>query len=256
MDDKFPMTGDIDFPLYMVTDEESGDLLVTAEEVEGFFVDPEEESPEVVFLRAREVNKGKRRTDDAVLQIVNRQGECIGEYFIGRAVLGDTGAESPDGKISSVSYRFFGNRCDYPAAAKIWRRWASGVTVKRGEWLQWPVRQHSAWLHVVQTAWFTANRSAARYGVDDVIHLDGAHIATKSGFFCALGEAVNGPGGYYGSNLDALADCISSNSGEGPLVKIVWRDFRASQGSLDHVFLDSLMGVMREFNIDVEIPDK
>jgi RNAse (barnase) inhibitor barstar len=71
-----------------------------------------------------------------------------------------------------------------------------------------------------------------------------------------LGEAVNGPGKYYGSNLDALADYMSSNFGEGPLVKIVWQDFRASLGSLDHVFLDSLMGVMREFNVDVEIPDE
>lgn len=48
------MTGELsmvieaDFPLYVVADEEFGDVLVAAEEVEGFFVDPEEEVPEVV----------------------------------------------------------------------------------------------------------------------------------------------------------------------------------------------------------------
>ncbi|MCE7548741.1 hypothetical protein LZG43_01875 [Streptomyces thermodiastaticus] len=36
-----------------------------------------------------------------------------------------------------------------------------------------------------------------------------------------MGEAVNGPGGYFGSHLDALVDCISSSFGEGPPVKIV-----------------------------------
>lgn len=95
------------------------------------------------------------------------------------------------------------------------------VALEKGEWLQWPASHHSAWLHVVQNAWFASNHRVARYGVNDVAHLDGAQISTKSGFFCALGEAVDGPGGYFGSNLDALADCISSSFGEGPPVKIV-----------------------------------
>ncbi|MFE1199739.1 barstar family protein [Streptomyces olivaceoviridis] len=253
MTGELPMMIDADFPMYVVADEESGDVLVAAEEVNGFFVDPEEESPEVVFLRAHRVDIGRRRTEDAVLEILNRHREKVGEYFIGRVVLGDTGAESAGGKISSVSYRFFGTRCEYPGAAKIWRRWASGVAVEKGEWLQWPVSHHGAWLHVVQNAWFTSNHRAARYGVDEVAHLDGVQIFTKSGFFCALGEAVNGPGGYFGSNLDALADCISSSLGEKPLMKIVWRNFQASKESLDRAFLDSIMEVMREFHVDVAI---
>lgn len=242
-----------DFPMYVLTDEESGDVLVTAEEVEGFFVDSREESTDVVFSRADRVNKGRRIIEEAVLGIVNRRREKIGEYFIGRVVLGDADVESLEGENSRVSYRFFGNHCEYPCAARIWRRWASGAAVEKGEWLQWPVSQHGAWLHVVQNAWFTSNHRAARYGVDEVAYLDGANIFTRSGFFCALGEAVNGPGGYFGSNLDALADCISSSLSERPLVKIVWRDFGTSQESLDRVFLDSVMEVMREFHVDVHI---
>lgn len=253
MSREFSMMIDADFPMYVVTDEESRATLVAAEEVEGFFVDPEEESPEVVFLRPHRVDMGKRRAEGAVLEVVNRRREKIGEYFIGRAVIGDMGVELPGGKISSVSYRFFGNRCEYPAAEKIWRRWASGEALGEGEWLQWPVRHHDAWLHVVQNAWFASNRRAARYGLDEVAYLDGGHISTKSGFFCALGEAVNGPGGYFGSSLDALAECVSSRLGEGPLAKIVWRNFRASQEALDHVFLDSAMAVMREFHVDVSV---
>ena len=241
----------MNFPLYVVSDEGSGDVLVAAEGVEGFFVDSEEESPEVVFLGAHEVDKGGRRAEDAVLAIVNRRREKIGEYFIGRVVLGDMDVELADGNISRVAYRFFGNRCEYPEAEKIWRRWASGIALEKGEWLQRPVSYQEAWLHVVQNSWFTANRSAARYGVGDVVYLDGAHISATAGFFCALGEAVNGPGGYFGSNLDALADCLSSSFGEGPPVKIVWRNFQTSQECLGSAFTDSVTGVMREFRIEV-----
>ncbi|MEV0119501.1 barstar family protein [Streptomyces sp. NPDC050844] len=241
----------VDFPLYVVSAEESGDVLVAAEGVEGFFVTPEEEPSEVAFLRAHEVKKGRRRVEDAVLEVMNRRREKVGEYFIGRVALGDTGVEVLGGGISRVACQFFGNRCEYPEAEKIWRRWASGIPLEMGEWLRWPESHQAAWLHVAQNSWFTSNRRAARYGVDDVVHLDGVHISTKSGFFCSLGEAVNGPGGYYGSNLDALADCISSNCGEGPPLKIVWRHFQASRESLDSSFLDSVMEVMREFRVDI-----
>jgi RNAse (barnase) inhibitor barstar len=248
---EMPMMFEADFPLYVLVDEESGEVLISAEGVLGFFIDPEEQSPEVIFLRGREVNKRRPKAEDAVLEIMNCRREKIGEYFIGRVVRGDAGVKMVEGKVSNVSYRFFGNRCEYPEAEKIWRRWASGVALEKGEWLQWPVCYQNAWLHVVQNSWFASNRRAARYGIDDVAYLDGAQISTKSGFYCALGEAVNGTGGYFGSNLDALADCISSSYGEGPLVKIIWRNFQASQSSLDSVFLESVMSVMREFRVDV-----
>ncbi|MEU7913245.1 barstar family protein [Microbispora bryophytorum] len=38
--------------------------------------------------------------------------------------------------------------------------------------------------------------------------LDGSHITDKAGFHLAIGEAINGPGGYFGCNLDALDDCL------------------------------------------------
>ncbi len=239
------------FPLYVLADEELGEVLVAAEGVAGFFVDPQEESPEVSFLKVHEVNSSKRRVEDSVLRIMNRCGGKIGEYLVGRIVRGDVEAASVGGKISSVSYRFFGNRCEYPQAAEIWQRWASGAALEEGEWARWPVSYQSSWLHVVQNSWFASNRRAARYGDDDVVHLDGSQISTKTGFFCALGEAVNGPGGYFGSNLDALADCMSSSYGEGPPSKIIWRNFPASQKSLGRAFSESVMDIMREFRVDV-----
>jgi RNAse (barnase) inhibitor barstar len=245
------MMSESGFPIYAVVDEESGETLITAEEVAGFFVDPQGEQPEVSFTRVHEVNRSRRRAEEAALEITNHRGEKIGEYFVGRIVRCDIGAESADGKISSVSYQCFGNRCEYPMAAKIWRRWALGATLEKGEWRRWPTSCQSSWLHVVQNSWFASHRRAARYGDDDVVSLDGSEISTKASFFCALGEAVNGPGGYFGSNLDALADCMSSSYGERPLARIIWRNFQASQDLLSHAFLDSVMELMHEFRVDV-----
>jgi hypothetical protein len=188
---------EVGFPMYVLAAEDSGDVLITAEDLEGFFVAPEAESPGVVFVAAHEVNRGWRRAEDAVLGVVNHRREKIGEYYIGLAVIGGTGIESPEGKTSSVWFQFFGNYCEYFEAIPIWRRWASGPALGKDEWFRWPASSHDAWLHVVQNSWFSVGRSAARYGVNEVVDLDGALISTPPGFFCALGEAVNGPGGYY-----------------------------------------------------------
>jgi RNAse (barnase) inhibitor barstar len=43
--------------------------------------------------------------------------------------------------------------------------------------------------------------------------LDGAHVASRQEFFDAVGEAVGGPGTYFGSNFDAFSDCLSGGFG-------------------------------------------
>ena len=43
--------------------------------------------------------------------------------------------------------------------------------------------------------------------------LDGRKIKSPSDFYREIGAAVNGPGGYFGRNLDALADCLRGGYG-------------------------------------------
>ncbi|MFD0592855.1 barstar family protein [Catellatospora coxensis] len=51
-------------------------------------------------------------------------------------------------------------------------------------------------------------------------HLDGRFVTDVEGFYCAIGEAVNGPGGYFGWNLDALVDCLRGRWG--PKLHSAW----------------------------------
>jgi hypothetical protein len=47
-----------------------------------------------------------------------------------------------------------------------------------------------------------------------VFVLDGAAIEDLPAFLCALGEAINGPGGYFGGlNLVSLEDCLHGSFG-------------------------------------------
>jgi RNAse (barnase) inhibitor barstar len=83
--------------------------------------------------------------------------------------------------------------------------------------------------------------------------LDGASMVTKAGFYCALGEAANGPGGYFGSNLDALADCLrSSPVGKRP-ARLLWKDFSSSEEVLGKEFVSAITAVLGEFGVVVEV---
>jgi RNAse (barnase) inhibitor barstar len=55
-------------------------------------------------------------------------------------------------------------------------------------------------------------------------HLDGRFVTDVEGFYCAIGEAINGPGGYFGWNLDALDDCLFGGFGVHPPFRLAWHD--------------------------------
>ncbi|MFJ8859179.1 barstar family protein [Streptomyces sp. NPDC102451] len=66
--------------------------------------------------------------------------------------------------------------------------------------------------------------------------IDGSRITGLDSFWDAIGEAVNGPGGYFGRNLDAFADCLGGGFGtpeDGAFV-IEWHDHAGSARALGH----------------------
>lgn len=246
------MDAAVEGPAYVLVDEGTREVLVAGDDVSGFFVDLESGLPDVVFHGVRQSGDRPIRTDDAVLRILDRRGTKIGEYFVGRAVRRAPERPSAGGAAPlSVSFRSFGNRCEYVGAGKIWREWASDVEPALSGWLRWPVDYQEDWLHVVQNSWFARGYRAGRYGVGEVVFLDGAEMHTRAGFYCALGEAVNGPRGYFGANLDALGDCLAGSAAEGRLSRIVWRDLNESSVFLGRSFVDSVIRLMREFDVEV-----
>lgn len=50
-------------------------------------------------------------------------------------------------------------------------------------------------------------------GVPRIFRIDGRKIKSVKDFYREVGRSVNGPGGYFGRNLDALTDCLSGGFG-------------------------------------------
>lgn len=66
--------------------------------------------------------------------------------------------------------------------------------------------------------------------------LDGAKVTSLEGFWQLMGEAVNGHGGYFGTNLDAFADCLSGGFGtpDDDDFAVEWRDHEISRQHLGY----------------------
>ncbi len=64
-----------------------------------------------------------------------------------------------------------------------------------------------------------------------VYEIDGERIQDTDGFYTMVGEAVNGPGGYFGRGLDSLNDCLRGGFGtpEDGAVSFVWRNSQRSR---------------------------
>ncbi|MFD0343167.1 barstar family protein [Streptomyces sp. NPDC127117] len=66
--------------------------------------------------------------------------------------------------------------------------------------------------------------------------IEGSRVTGLEQFWKVIGEAVNGPDGYFGRNLDALADCLGGGMGTPDDDDFVfeWRDHASSARALGH----------------------
>ncbi|MET9963765.1 barstar family protein [Streptomyces sp. NPDC006326] len=229
-------------PLYVIVDQDSEECLASAEEIVNFFVDTDEPESGVVRLRGmHDTHSARRRSERAELRVCDFRGKTIGAYYLGRVEI--TGSHD--------ERSFTGYTYDYPQAGEVWKRWASTVALELGEWKRYPPSYHRSWLHVTQVAWFTAHQSVFRASREDSRSVDGAMMFNKYSFYCALGEALNGPGGYFGSNLDALADCLSSVRASAPIRQLRWNNFSASLDSLGRDYVAAVVSVLEKADVTI-----
>jgi RNAse (barnase) inhibitor barstar len=240
-------------PLYRLVEEESRAVLFNSLNVDGFFLDPDGGSSDLVrFLGvpSRYASRQKR-LHDAELQVLDIRGEVMGAYYIGEAaVLQERRSNVSDFLDLDVS--FFGYSCPFRHAGEIWRTWARGAPQKRGEWRKLLRGWHPSWLHVVQTAWFHSGRTASRYGSEGPFIIDGSGFQSIESLHCEMGEAINGPGGYFGSNLDALADCLRSSAGVRSF-ELIWDNCDLSEEALGEIEINSVVTLMREFKVSLTL---
>jgi hypothetical protein len=79
-------------------------------------------------------------------------------------------------------------------------------------------------------------RSPSDVSPSTVYELPGDRIASLDDFWVAIGEAINGPGGYFGKNLDAFIDCLRGGFGtpEAGTYAIRWLSSEQSRATLGY----------------------
>ena len=70
-----------------------------------------------------------------------------------------------------------------------------------------------------------------------IFQIDGRKIKSANDFYREIGSSVNGPGGYFGRNLDALADCLRGGFGtpENRPYEFEWQHSALSRRYLDEI---------------------
>lgn len=152
------------------------------------------------------------------LRVLDAAGDPMGAYFIGAASI--TGSRSHGTLIDLELSGMLASR-PHPLAGAIWNRWYTSKPSGTGEWARLPSGEREAWLEVVRSHHRWARRSERPQGT--VITLDGTQVREPVDFYCAIGEAVNGPGGYFGANLDGLRDCLRGGFGITAPFELVWQ---------------------------------
>jgi len=91
-----------------------------------------------------------------------------------------------------------------------------------------------------------------------IYRIDGRKIKSLKDFYREIGTAVNGRGGYFGRNLDALADCLRGGFGtpENQPYAFEWQHSALSRRHLDKTARNEpspLDAIARVFN-DAGVP--
>jgi hypothetical protein len=107
------------------------------------------------------------------------------------------------------------------------------MTTRQPEWFSLSHHDRYRRLQTVREQWC---RRPVRPDADvrgRVVFLDGAWIDDVPSFYLSLGEAMNGPEGYFGGGLYALSDCLCGGFGALPPLTIMLSHFDEVRNALD-----------------------
>ncbi|MGW4894772.1 barstar family protein [Kitasatospora sp. NPDC004240] len=112
-------------------------------------------------------------------------------------------------------------------------RWFAGPPDTPGAWAGLDTRHRGAWHDLVRER--ACRRDAHDRPAGHAYELDGRHVTDEPGLWLALGEAVNGPGGYFGGDLTALHDCLGGTFGYTRPGTLLWHDSATARAHLSGV---------------------
>ncbi|OKJ64213.1 barstar family protein [Streptomyces sp. CB02261] len=227
----------------LISEEDDGDFWGFAHEAQWLFTPlPDEEGARRVHLEGCLPQGGLRESVDHVggrpamagnawLALLDGDGATMGSYSVYEVTVVDVKPSARGTGLVDLTVTLW---CEdtLPGAERAWDLVRTGHLNRTGMWHALAPQERRAWLSVA--LWSRAYR---RQGKPDapagqVFAFDGRHIVDEDSFYCAIGEAVNGPGGYFGWNLDALDDCLCGGWGANAPFTLHWESSAESRARL------------------------
>lgn len=112
--------------------------------------------------------------------------------------------------------------------------WPNGPPSVIGGWRNCSSEERRKWLDRVRLHHFIVHSQRTDRNATTV-EIDGLHIDDYPSFFLVLGEAINGPAGYFGGNLDAFEDCLRGDFGISCPFTLIWKNHQFSKYHLSAV---------------------
>lgn len=240
-------------------------------EMDGFFVGTESawdahespsEEPGRVQVTLRGVDWLDAATDrptrtldlgETVLEVRNEQGRILGDYS-----LWDTHLTVPAGAAAATLTAAIGS-VPHAGAEWAWDQWRAARPAQPNLWAALPVGQREGWLEVAQIVALREHRTPYPALIEQ-IELDGRHIDDLASLFCALGEALAGPGGWCASTVAELTDCLRHAPRAVARPKLVWRELGVAERGLARkveaddrtvTYLDVVLAALADGSVEV-----
>ncbi|MCX4571732.1 barstar family protein [Streptomyces sp. NBC_01571] len=216
----------------MTSDEDDDDFWGFVRDARGLF-DPQEDglrqvellecSPQGKFLTCLD-HLGSRRAmaGGGHLAFLDAEGIAMGSYFVSGMTATAATPSVHAGGLFDVTVRLW---CDQllPGSEEIWDLVRTGKLNRKGMWGELDTDGRKAWLSVaLWSCEYQRCGQSADAPQGQVFTLDGRQVIDIDSFYCALGEAINGPGGYFGWNLAAVDDCLRGRFGASPPFTLEW----------------------------------
>ncbi|CAM5743605.1 putative protein OS=Streptomyces alboniger OX=132473 GN=CP975_06035 PE=3 SV=1 [Streptomyces alboniger] len=204
---------------------------------------------------------GTRRAiaGDAELVLLDINEREVGSYFVADVTINDVSPPRRNSELVDLTVTLdcedLFQRPNSPGGLSVPGGWivpAGGIHSER---------ERKAWLSVALNHHGFGERDEPEPNA--VYELDGRFIVDESSFYCTLGEAINGPGGYFGWNLSAVDDCLTADWGATTPFTLNWRHSEEARSriaasekldnSYDGRFIEFLDDVFARHNVEIKL---
>ncbi|MEV7561687.1 barstar family protein [Streptomyces sp. NPDC089795] len=169
---------------------------------------------------------------NAWFDVLDGDGAVMGSYFVGEVTVVDVEPSARGFGLVDLTVTLW---CEdaLPGAERAWDLVRTGHLNRTGMWHALAPEDRRAWLSVALWSHAYRRRGRPDAPAGHAFTLDGRYVVDKDSFSCAIGDAINGPGGYFGWNLDALNDCLGGRWGATAPFTLHWDSSAVARNRLD-----------------------